>query len=248
MNIKSSLSYWGHKSVEILLNPKGLLLRSKGVVVDTYLKLDEPWFHNMNIGTVLDIGANIGRFSKTSRALLPDAQIYAFEPLPKCYDQLNKLMGEDSKFKSFNIGLGEANEILEIEQNDFTPSSSFLKMTPIHEEAFPFTRDKKIIQVPVKRLDDIISECTIEKSLMIKVDVQGFEGKVIMGGLDTFKKAKFLLLELSYQELYQGQPLFGDIYEIIHKLGFRFHGTTAQMKNPGNKEFLDADCLFIKKD
>lgn len=246
MSLKDQLAYLGHKSVDILLNPKGLLLRSKGIVVDTYLSLNEPWFHNLEIKTVLDIGANIGRFSKTLNHLLPNAQIYAFEPLPKCFDQLNSLMAGCKNFKSFNIGLGEANDTLEIEQNDFSPSSSFLQMTKTHIDAFPFTSQKSIIEVPVRRLDDVMKDYILNKNIMIKVDVQGFEEKVILGGQNTFEQANLLLLELSYQELYYGQPLFGDIYNYVIQMGFKFHGTLAQMKSPINKELLDADCLFIK--
>lgn len=32
-----------------------------------------------------------------------------------------------------------------------------------------------------------------------------------LGGMRTFAKAKLLLLELSYEELYTNQPLFNDI-------------------------------------
>ena len=178
--------------------------------------------------------------------MLPHAQIYAFEPLPSCYTKMSALMKGDTHYQGFNCGLGEKNEDLLIQLNTHAPSSSFLELGDKHKEVFPFTSEKQQLKVPVKRLDDLASDLNLGKNLMIKVDVQGFEDKVLRGGLETFAKAKLLILELSYQELYKGQPLFNDIYQELAQLGFQFCGTMEQLKDPKSQAFLDADCIFIK--
>ena len=52
------------------------------------LKLQEhrKWLQAANIRTVVDVGANAGQFSSAIRCFVPEAQIYAFEPLPDCYE------------------------------------------------------------------------------------------------------------------------------------------------------------------
>ena len=60
----------------------------KGVHVGEFLKLNSPWIKQAGIKTVLDVGAHAGEFASAVRAVLPDARIYAFEPLPDCYDKL----------------------------------------------------------------------------------------------------------------------------------------------------------------
>jgi FkbM family methyltransferase len=244
---KSKLIYYAQRAIELSINPYALYVKSQGGIADLYIRLNKPWFYEINIDTVLDIGGNIGQFSKTMRFMLPYAQIYAFEPLPSCFKTMTNLMQGDAKYLGYNCGLGEKEETLSIEQNSHAPSSSFLEMSDKHKEAFPFTIDTIQLQVPVRRLDDLANELNLGKNILIKVDVQGFEDKVVKGGLDTFAKAKVLIMELSYQELYKNQPLFDDIYQELAKLGFQFYGTMAQMPDPKNNSYLDADCIFIKK-
>ena len=244
MNIKN----FTIKLVELLSNPFSIYVRMKGGISDFYLKYDKKWVHDLKIDTVLDIGGNIGQFSKTMRMLLPNAQIYAFEPLPECYDKMVNLMQGDSNFMAFNVGLGDSNSTLTMKKSSYLPSSSFLNMSEKHKEAFPQTAGSEQVNVQVKRLDDICSELNLGKNILIKVDVQGYEAIVLKGGLKVFSKAKLLIMELSYQELYDNQPLFNDIYEELTKIGFKFMGTTTQMCDPKDGQFMDADCIFIKND
>lgn len=48
------------------------------------------WLKEMDIKSVLDIGANEGQFASLIRILLPDATINSFEPIPQCYEKLKK--------------------------------------------------------------------------------------------------------------------------------------------------------------
>jgi FkbM family methyltransferase len=242
MSIKNLLT----KSIELLSNPFSILVRANGGIADFYLKYDKPWFHNSKIDTVLDIGGNIGQFSKTMRYLLPEAEIYAFEPLTDCFIQIEKLMRGDRKFKAINIGLGDQDAELTMQKSSYAPSSSFLTMSDKHKIAFPQTADNQDVKVKVKRLDDVAKELKLGKNILIKVDVQGYEEMVLKGGIQTFSKATILIMELSFLELYEEQPLFDDIYQEVRKLGFKFMGITAQMPDPHDGLFMDADCIFIK--
>lgn len=245
--MKISLSYWFDKFVAFIKHPGPMLLRRKGVISDIYIRLDQPWIHNFGIKTVLDIGGNVGRFSKTMEHLFPDANIIAFEPLPECYGKMIKLMNGYGKFEAYNIGLGDEKGELEMEQNHHDPSSSFLQMSDLHISSFPQSKGGTKKLVEVKLLDELEGELNIQGPMLIKVDVQGFEGKVIKGGLNTFAKAKILILELSFQELYKGQPFFDDIYKMLIPLGFKFYGNMGLMKHTKTGLPLDADCVFVNE-
>ena len=245
--MKLSVNYWLNKFVSFVESPSAMLLRRKGVISDIYIRLDHPWIHDMGIKTVLDIGGNVGRFSKTMEYLFPDAKIIAFEPLPSCHGKMVKLMNNYKNFRSYNIGLGDEPAEMEMEESNHDPSSSLLPMAELHKDAFPFAEGGKKKKVQVKRLDDLEDELSIQGPMMIKVDVQGFEEKVIAGGLEVFAKAKILVLELSFQELYEGQPFFDDIYKMLIPLGFKFYGNMGLMKHPKTGLPLDADCLFVNE-
>jgi FkbM family methyltransferase len=204
------------------------------------------YLQTFDIQTVLDIGANVGQFAKEIRQLLPAAKIYSFEPIKECFEQLNENMKGDRNFKSFNFALGDKNEKAAINKSSYTPSSSILEMTDAHKTFFPHTKENKPEQIEVKRLDDIIRSTSLEKKILIKVDVQGLEDKVIAGGMETFKKAGVVLIENSFVELYKGQPLFDDIYEKMKYLGFVYGGNLQEKLDKKTGRIISEDSLFIK--
>jgi|SRR5579872_3866365 len=204
------------------------------------------YIKNLNISTVLDVGANTGQFAREVRMILPDAFIYSFEPLSGCFEELNKNMAGDKKFKAFNIALGEVNEEKTMEKNEYSPSSSILPLADEHKSLFPHARHVTKEKITVKKLDDIASKLDMKKDILIKVDVQGYEDKVIAGGQSTFSKAKAVLIETSFVELYTGQPLFDDIYEQMKRLGFSYRGAVEEKIEKMRGEVISQDSLFVK--
>ena len=58
-----------YRLVDCVVEPKLLLWRRKGVIVGLYKDLDRRWLRDLDVRTVLDIGANVGRFAVTARRL-----------------------------------------------------------------------------------------------------------------------------------------------------------------------------------
>ena len=235
-----------HTILDSLVHLKMLTKVLDGVIPDTYCRLDQKWLHDYRFDTVLDIGSNIGRFAVTASAVFPNAKVYAFEPLPECYEQTRRALAKIGKGEAFNVGLGDHNEMVSINRSSHLPSSSFLPMARTHTEAFKFAAHQEQVDVKVSRLDDIPQMLSLGESILVKIDVQGFERAVIAGGRNTIAKAKVVLIELSYEELYVGQPLFAEVFELLSGLGFKFAGTLAQMPHPDDGRMLDADCLFVR--
>ncbi len=82
--------------------------------------------------------------------------------------------------------------------------------------------------------------------LLVKIDVQGFEGEVIRGGEAVLGRAKIVIVETTFVELYVGQPLFGTIHEQLSRLGFAFQGNLSQLWNPEDGRILQADSLYAR--
>lgn len=206
------------------------------------------WLKGKDIHTILDIGANTGQFAFQFHRLLPDATLYSFEPLEDCYNELLKKMGHSPKFHAFNFALGDKNGEVPIYRNDYTPSSSLLSMEELHKEAFPHTKNVRTEEIEIRRLDEIIQELDIEDNLLIKIDVQGFEDKVILGGEKLISRASILIIETSFQPLYKDQLLFDGIYDLLHSRGFIYAGSEDQSRNPENGRMLFCDSVFLKSD
>ncbi len=154
MNALTKLAHRSNSLASYFEQPVLLSLKRRGGLRSTYHALNQPWFHALGIATVLDIGANTGQFTTTMFALLPQARIYAFEPLPDCYEQLVRRIGAASRFRALNIGIGDRSGELSFERSDYSPSSSFLSTSANHREAFPYTATTTQVSVNVARLDE----------------------------------------------------------------------------------------------
>lgn len=205
------------------------------------------WLKEMQIKTVLDVGANEGQFASLMRSLLPEAMIYSFEPIPSCFATMQEKFINDNAFKCFNFAIGDKEEVIEMHINNFTPSSSLLEIDELHVENFKHTANATLHPIQVKTLDSVAGELTLDKPYMVKIDTQGYEDKVISGGQRILAEADVVFIELSYKPLYKGQTLFNDIYTRMQQLGFDYHGNFEELLSPKNGEVLQSDGIFIKR-
>jgi FkbM family methyltransferase len=205
------------------------------------------WINAAGIRSVLDIGAHSGEMAQQFRSILPDAIIHSFEPLPEPFKKLVNLMGDDARFSASQFALGDKTEHVEMRQHEFTQSSSLLQMSDRHREEFPFTTNSEPVAIEVKRLDDVAERLPLKPNLLVKIDTQGFEDRVIRGGEQTIKKALIVVIEVSFAKLYENQPLFGDIYDQMRSLGFAYGGALHQLCSPRDGQPLQADAIFLKR-
>ncbi|OUL29115.1 FkbM family methyltransferase [Nostoc sp. 106C] len=227
-------------------NPQLFILRQSGVILDTFSILNKPWIHELNITTIIDIGANVGQFAISINAVLPKAQIYSFEPIPDCFNKLKASMSGKKNFTAFNLGIGDRAGDLVFQHNSYSQSSSFLQITHLHKTAFPETSDSHSINVKIEKLDEVAEKLLLTDSLLIKIDVQGYEDKVLNGGEATIKRAKIIIIETSFTNLYEDQPLFEDIYSKLKDWDFVYAGCFDQLYHPQDGKILQADSIFIK--
>jgi FkbM family methyltransferase len=202
------------------------------------------WLTRLDIRTVIDVGAHQGEFARMIHGILPEASILSFEPLEDCYRQLRFNMRDVARFTAFNCAVGDARARVVMHRNEYSPSSSLLKMAALHKTAFPFTVRESEEMIEVRRLDDALRDMRLEDHVLVKIDVQGYEDRVIAGGEELLCRARVVIAETSFSALYEGQPLFDDIYrELTHK-GFRYTGNFEQLLNPEDGSVLQADAVF----
>jgi FkbM family methyltransferase len=229
-------------------NPELFYLRTRGVTASHYLKYGQPWIRELNPLTVLDVGANIGQSAIAFNALFPDAEIYSFEPIPHCYDTMVSRTKSFPRIHPLNLGLGDISGETDFEMNDFSGSSSFLSLSGIHKEVFSYAQNTKNIKVKVEKLDIAALSLKIQFPIIIKIDVQGFEDKVIKGGENVVSQSSLIIVETSFEHLYEQQPLFQDVYNILGQMGFQYKGSLENMYEPITGRILQSDSLFVKQD
>jgi FkbM family methyltransferase len=206
------------------------------------------WLKEAGIKTVLDVGANVGQFAHEIRIDLPRAFIYSFEPLKDCYDELVKSMKDDGRFKAFHFALGDKNEEIVMHKNDYSPSSSILEMDEKHKDLYPHTKNTKNEKITVRTLDGLKEFSTLpKKEILLKIDTQGYEDRVLRGGTMFLSHVKVILVETSFVTLYKNQYLFDDIYKMLTGLGFVYKGGMHQRFDTKKGGNLFEDSIFVRK-
>ncbi len=247
MTVRQRFAYYLRVIARYLEDPAQLRMRRSYFIPSLYGALSQPWLRAYKFATVLDIGANVGDFAFTIRPLLSDAQIYSFEPLPDCYQQMLVHLQGAAKFKAFNVALGEQSGELEFQRSSHSPSSSFLRMAAAHKTAFPASANNQAVKVRIERLDDVAAQLALVEPILVKIDVQGYEGHVLRGGQQTLRRAAAIIVETSFEPLYEGQPLFSDVYRMLTAQGFTYLGGLDQFCDPYDRRPLQQDSLFIRR-
>ncbi len=214
--------------------------------VEVHRPSQPHYLRDLGIRTVLDVGANVGQFAERVRKLLPAVTIHSFEPLPVVFRALERLAQRDASMFVHQTALGDADGETEMHENLFSPSSSILPMTPAHTNAFPGTAHTRPIRVPVTRLDAWASTRDLPEPILVKLDVQGYEDRVLAGGEATLKKVHALIVETSFRELYQGQLLFDDLHSLLRRLDFRCVGFENVSRERTSGVTLQADAVFLR--
>jgi len=229
-------------------------LKKRGFKIGKYPEPDRlrrlKALNHFGITKVFDIGANTGTYGIELRSLGYKGDIFSFEPTQLAYSLLEKKCSKDTKWNCFKIGLGNKDEELEINISLNSKSSSILDMLPIHILNAPDSKyiNKEIIKI--KTLNELLpSLCTKEDRILLKIDTQGYEKNVLLGGDAVLNRISLIQVELSFKPLYKGESDFWQMNEYIQSLGFQLFSleTDESFSNPKSGELLQVDCIFVKQ-
>lgn len=140
-----------------------------------------------NPGTIIDIGANVGFFSKLCRDLFPKSKVFSFEPIPKIFQCLKNNFKDDINTKVFNLAISDFNGEAKMSFNE-------------QDSAISQITDKGSVGVNVKRLDNVVRENNIDCIDILKIDTETFEAHVLKGGSDSLSKTKYLFIEITMED------------------------------------------------
>jgi len=121
-----------------------------------------------------------------------------------------------------------------------------MELGSLHQERFPFARATRKVEVRMRRLDDWAAGQDFEGEIFAKIDVQGAEMLVIRGGQDFLRRVRMLVIELSFAELYEGEPHFDEVHAALKALGFRYAGSWEQTHDPASGQPLFQDAVFVR--
>lgn len=202
-----------------------------------------------HIRTVIDCGANAGQFARYVSGFFPEAFLFCFEPLAEPYAKLSAWAAtQEGRVRCFQVALGDQEgEAVMRHHLEHSPSSSLLATTGHEVALFPETARQSEVVVPVTTLDTILTDFMdgMAQDILLKLDVQGYEDRVLRGATRLLGKVQACLLEVSVDPLYQGQASFKDLVMLLDASGLEYAGNLDQAYGEdGRVMWLDA--LFVR--
>jgi FkbM family methyltransferase len=187
----------------------------------------------------VDIGSNIGFYSLLAANIVGGrGQVYAFEPAPRTFKRLdeNIRLNKFENVQLFQLGVSSACDLLTmmVSMNGFDAWNSFGQ--PIKGESFTTE------QVDVIKWDDFVSEHSLMgKVKMIKIDVEGWETNVLLGGQGMFSlaNAPVLQIELNGQALKRAGSSCQELMTLIQNFGYCIYRFLAPKREFA--EYFEAD-------
>lgn len=167
--------------------------------------------HSDPTGNCLDIGANIG----THTLVLADyfSQVHAFEPQPDIFEILTSNVKVNKKRNVIlhKHGLGDKSEVVSMDCMDSTK-----KKNPGGRGIA--RNGEGCLDISVKTLDSL----NLKNISLIKLDVEGYEGKVLQGGMKTIQdQSPVVILE---EHGWYNQP---HSFKILKDLGYTIRRLTV---------------------
>ena len=214
-------------------------------------KLTLCGLRSIPIQTVIDVGANTGQFARQISQIFPQADLYCFEPLPEPFKALERwALEQDGRVKVFNVALGESEGTVEMFfHTKHSPSSSLLASTDINKKYYPFIKSQMPVRVKQTTLDNALNSFTrlMKPEILVKLDVQGYEDRVLRGGSKTLSMAAACILEVCIDNLYHDQANYSGLVLLLDQMGFRYSGNLEQVYAvDGHVIFFNA--VFVKRD
>jgi FkbM family methyltransferase len=191
-----------------------------------------------------DIGANVGSWTLLCRALVPDSEIVAFEPMAQHVDQFRHHTSGMKRIRLLPQALGAKDEVREFYPTSYSDASSFYPLNRAGETQWNI-KNEAPCPMRVRRLDDIMEEEKLPWPDFIKLDVQGFELEVLRGAELALGRARWVLSEVSFKDFYEGQVLFPGLSGFLAERGFDVYALGHSIAT--GVELNTGDVLFRRR-
>lgn len=193
--------------------------------------------------TVIDVGANRGQFLLVAARRFPEAALFAFEPLPGPREVLRRTMPRSRPVRLFDLALTDRAGTATFHVSRADDSSSLLPISTAQVVTFPGTDEVAQLPVTTARLDDVLGPADLAFPVLLKIDAQGGELAVLEGATAILPSVTTILVECSFVELYEGQPMADAVIRFVHGHDFSLRSISAVTTTAAGRP-VQADLVF----
>jgi len=199
--------------------------------------------------TIFDVGAHVGEVTARYRKLFPAATVYALEPFPESFSQLQANIQHDKLVHAINIGLTDRAGWFPLHDNTASCTNSLLAPDQAADETWGSgeVKSKGTILCAFDTLDHFVAERGIQFIDILKLDVQGTETRILDGAEACLaaKKIGLVYSEIIVMPTYMGQESFWKILRRFDEREMVLHNFYNHSLIRGRLRQVDA--IFVAK-
>ncbi len=220
------------------LGGKLVRLRSKALAV-TKKYGPTPGYHRLDklprIATVIDVGVGHNGSAFLYKRF-PDAFFISIDPLREAQEAVNRHLGRNNNHFIL-AAVGMTKKIIEFHVSR-TPSRTSLLQRTRHDDHSTPTETR---HAQMDRLDNLLQDFEMDRPVLLKVDIEGYELDCLKSGDETVKKVDYIILELPLTNNFQETYHFSQVIAFLGERKFE----PFQVLKAGNNNI---DFLFCRVD
>jgi len=202
-------------------------------------------------GILADIGTSRGEFFREAAAVMTPTRSLCVEMLGDLVKALKAnpvfYCPEHGRYVA-HYACGEKQGVAKTQRTVFDPSSSLLRC---HEHVglrlghdMSLAPAEKQESVKVETLDNLCAKYVIYHIGLLKIDVQGYESRVLLGAKRILPHVDRVIIEILQAPHYEGQSDPHEIRRLLNDAGLYFAHELHKDTFPDNGELLEIDALF----
>jgi FkbM family methyltransferase len=165
---------------------------------------------------IFDVGAHSGEY--TSLALKEVGsnllQVYAFEPTESLFLSLNKKYHSNQNVNIYNFGFGDKKEVLPFYVSESNPYLNSVYNRDLKNYNLEL---KQLQKISLERIDDFCEQNSINKINLLKIDVEGYELKVLQGAEAMINSGSIDYIQLEFGGCHiDSRTYFRDIFNYLN--------------------------------
>lgn len=184
---------------------------------DFFLNKISAILHN---SVVFDIGAYIGDYANKIRSLSGSVKIYAFEPHPETFKQLEYQAIQNS-YTALNLACSDTEGKLNL--YDYSDARSASQHASLYQSVLTDLHkgDTQEWEVSVKTIDQLSEHYGIDRIKLLKIDTEGNEFKVLLGSKRMLDNDLIDVIQFEFNEMNViSRVFFKDFYNLLKNYAF----------------------------
>ena len=206
----------------------------------------EDLIKDLELNIAIDIGSNKGQFVLILNKYFENLKILSFEPINELLEKQKKFFkNTKNNIKFFNTAVGALNSKIDLNITRGKDSSSILEIENINNLGRNFDIIEKR-EINVITLENALNKIDLNGSILLKLDVQGYELKVLEGAEKLLPKIKYIITEVAENKIYKNQVTKNIILKYLKEKNFEILKSTNvyRLKNTSYKQ---KDVLLVNK-